>query len=72
MSFAAFAQTNPQKPAQPKQPVTTMTFEEDLVEGGRKTPLGDIYIVVEPARFQSLIKIRQNFNDKLRESVNEM
>jgi len=74
VSFAAFAQTNPQKPAQPKQPKPQVVdFEKGTdITGEPEFPIGVIYERQRTGPFKSMIKIRENFNDKLYASVNEM
>lgn len=73
LSLPVFAQSgNASQPAK-KAPVQQLDFGEgDLIEGGRATGLGEIYVVPPNPKFKSLIKIRMNFDDKLRESVHEM
>lgn len=72
LSLPVFAQSgNSQQPK--KVPVQQIDFgETDLIEGGRAVGLGEIYVVPTSPKFKSLIKIRMNFDDKLRESVHEM
>jgi hypothetical protein len=68
LSALASAQTQ-----QPQPKPQKIDFGDDLINGERETPLGEIYIEpVRPGGFKSLIKVRMNFNDKLRESVHEM
>lgn len=73
LSLPVFAQSgNPTQPPK-KAPVQQIDFSEsDLIEGGLARGLGDIYLVPPNPKFKSLIKIRMNFDDKLRESVHEM
>ncbi len=57
----------------PRPATQTVDFGDgDLIDGTRALGLGDIYIVPPHPKFPSLIKVRMNFNDKLRESVHEM
>ncbi len=57
----------------PKAPVQKVNFGEgDLIEGGLQHPMGEIYMVPTNPKFSSLIKVRVNFDDKLRASVHEM
>lgn len=65
---ASFASAQTQPTPKPQK----IEFGDDLIEGGREVPLGAIYEVVKRPGFDSLIKVRTNFNDKLRESVHEM
>lgn len=56
-----------------KETVQRVDFSQgDLIEGGLAHPLGEVYLVPANPRFGSLIKVRMNFDDKLRESVHEM
>lgn len=70
VATAAAAQKS--QPEQKPVAVQKIEFEPDLVEGGLTGPLGEIYQVPPRVKFGSLIRIRMNFNDKLRESVHEM
>ena len=72
LSLAAFAQTEQPQPSK-KAPVQKVDFTGgDLIEGELAHGLGEIYLVPPKAKFGSLIKLRMNFDDKLRESVHEM
>ena len=69
LTLSAFAQTGEPRPDRKVQKVD---FTGDLIEGGTLVPMGDIYLPPPKAKFGSLIKVRMNFDDKLRESVHEM
>lgn len=73
LSFAAFAQTDSKK-SEPKRsaPVQKVDFTGEVLTGETLTPLGEIYLAKPEVKFESLIRVRMNFNDKLRESVHEM
>ena len=62
------------EPASPKPaPAQQVIFDgNDLIEGTLQHPLGTIYLVPPNRKFDCLIQVRMNFNDKLRESVHEM
>lgn len=67
----SLAQTNPpQKTVAPKP--QNIIFGDDLIEGGVDGPEGQVVYGKSKARFESMIKVRVNFDDKLRESVHEM
>ncbi|MFZ5440050.1 MAG: hypothetical protein ACOZQL_08580 [Myxococcota bacterium] len=70
LALPAIAQTETPRPAPKPQQVDFQTG--DLIEGGLAQPLGSIYLVPPNPKFKSLIKVRMNFDDKLRESVHEM
>lgn len=74
LSLPALAQSDSKK-AEPKKPVPVQKIEfgnGDLIEGGIETPQAEIYSVPPNPKFPCLIKLRANFNDKLRQSVHEM
>jgi hypothetical protein len=78
VSCSAFAQNQvvptTQKPeASKKAPATQhVTFGDDLIDGERFLPLGELYTAPPASQFDCLIKVRTNFNDKLLQSVNEL
>ena len=45
---------------------------ESVREGERLVPLDEVIFTVPRAHFDTLIKVRMNFNDKLLQSVNEL
>ena len=62
-----------QQPAPaPKPRVQTVEFLPSDIGGVRQTPLVEIYMSPLKKKFDCIIKVRMNFNDKLRESVHEM
>ena len=65
----SFAQTEP-APA-PKN-VQKADFTPQDINGKRGSPIGDIYGPPLRKKFDCLITVRVNFNDKLQESVHEM
>ena len=71
---AASALAQKTEPSPKKQPAAQRVIfdSDDLIEGGLQHPTGEIYSVPPRAKFGSLIQVRMNFNDKLRESVHEM
>lgn len=70
VSSVALAQTEPPKQVPRPQEVT---FEAGEILGSGYLPT-DSYVPVKPkvGGFKSLIKVRADFNDKLRNSVYEM
>ncbi|PZR17453.1 MAG: hypothetical protein DI536_03785 [Archangium gephyra] len=70
VSSVTFAQTEP--PRQTPRP-QTVTFDTGSDIGGQRTsPLTSWTVVKDKVRFDSLIKMRTDFNDKLAASVYEM
>jgi hypothetical protein len=70
LATSAFAQAEKEK--KPMR-VQKMDFTEGSdIEAGRSVPLGEVYLGHQKPGFKSLIKVRMNFDDKLRESVHEM
>ncbi len=73
-SAVSVAQTVKQAPVrEAKAKVTKVDFAEgDLIDGETLAPNG--VVITEPVRpkYGSLIKVRDNFNDKLAASVSEM
>jgi hypothetical protein len=65
----AFAQTE-QKSERVK--TQTLIFDGEDVLGAGAVPSDEWVTVKHPAHFDSLIKVRTNFNDKLLSSVHEM
>lgn len=71
LAVPAVAQTEQEK--KKAAPVQKLDFTEGSeIEGGAAVPLGHIYLVPPKRVFSNLIKVRMNFDDKLRESVHEM
>ena len=69
-SVSLAQKTQPNQKTAPNQQVI---FDgDDLIKGTLQHPTGEIYSVPPRAKFGSLIQVRMNFNDKLRESVHEM
>jgi hypothetical protein len=72
LSSVSFAQnsTGAEKGRQPK---TEIRFDEnELIDGTTRGPDGALIDAPPPIVFQSLIRIRTNFADKLMNSVNEL
>ena len=55
-----------------KPPVTEIKFDDDVLVGTTKSPDLDIYLSRKPAIFPRLIKVRENFDDKIVRSVDQM
>lgn len=60
------------EPTPKKPPVTEINFADDVLIGTTKTPDVDIHFVRKPAIFPRLIKVRENFDDKIVRSVDQM
>jgi hypothetical protein len=59
--------------AEPKKvPVQRIDFGEDVLQGTTLSPDLDIYVVRNPPKFPKLIKVRENFDDKIVRSVDQM
>lgn len=58
-----------QKKADP--PVQKVDLTGADITGVVATPLGEIYLQPPKSKFDRLIRVRMNFDDKLRESVHE-
>lgn len=59
--------------AQPKPaPPQRIDFGEDLIEATTKTPDGTIITYRNSPKFKNLIKVRENFDDKIVRSVDQM
>ena len=56
----------------PDLPVQNVDLTGADITGVVATPLGEIYLQPPKAKFDCLVRVRMNFNDKLRESVHEM
>ena len=70
--FAVPALAQAEKEAKPAK-TQTITFDgNDLITGERETPFAQIFEARQPPRFKRLFKVRQNFDDKLAQSVHEM
>ena len=72
VSAVALAQQPEPAPRSPKPPVQNIEFDGTKITGEQDVPLGRIYLVPPKAKFGSMIRVRMNFDDKLRESVHEM
>ena len=68
LAAALFAAEPQKKPVQTQH----IDFENDIIKGTLKTPDTDIYLSRNPAKFPSLIKVRENFDDKIVRSVDQM
>lgn len=70
VSTVAFAQT--EQPKQTPKPQNVNFAEGSDIDGTVVTPLTSYNLVKDKVRFDSLIKMRTDFNDKLAASVYEM
>ncbi len=66
---ATFALAQQPTPA-PK--ATNVDFTESQITGAPEVPIGTIYLPHPKAKFDSMIRVRKNMNDKLAASVHEM
>lgn len=71
VSSLAFAQSEQPK-QQPKPRVQNVTFGDHDIDGERELPSHTYVNVKRKAKFDSLIKMRGNFNDKLASSVDAL
>jgi hypothetical protein len=72
VSSVSFAQTSAGT-KEKRQPKTEVIFGEgDDVLGGTVGPDGILLQGDTPPKFKSMIRVRENFSDKLRDSVNEL
>lgn len=68
VSSVAVAQNSKQKPK-----VTVINIDQDgVIEGGIDRPMVDELISYRRPDFKSLIKMRENFDDKIVKSVDQM
>lgn len=74
LAMPAFAQTVAPKQPAPKKavPVQKVTFDGDEIGGTVIGPEGEVIVGVERPVFHSFNLKRDNFNDKLMASVDEM
>jgi hypothetical protein len=71
LSSVSFAQNT--SGAQKRVPQTTINFEDpDLVDGTLKSPDAHVVHGKPPVIFESMIRVRLNFADKLMHSVSEL
>ena len=70
ISSIAFAQT--EQPRQQKQKAQVVTFGDHEVDGERELPSNTYVLVKTKRKFDLLIKMRANFNDKLANSVDSL
>jgi hypothetical protein len=71
MSMAAFAQQN-KKPEQRMPPTQEMIFDGDLIEGGLSRPDVEYFDAQSHVFHKSLIKVREEFKDKVLNSAGEL
>ena len=69
----AFAQQGKVERPAAQAKAQNITFDtDDLIEGGVEGPAGSIYFAPPTHTFVRMIKVRENFNDKLLKSVEEL
>jgi hypothetical protein len=67
------AQVQPKPVVKKAAPAQKVDFtESDLIEGTLQGPDGHIFVGKDKPVFKSLTLVRDNFNDKLMDSVDEM
>ncbi|MEW5740875.1 MAG: hypothetical protein AB1938_18290 [Myxococcota bacterium] len=72
VTVPALAQSQP-KPAAKKPPVQKVDFNDpDLINGTLQGPDGEVVVGKPRPVFESFKLVRDNFNDKLMASVDEM
>lgn len=71
LSAVSFAQQQPPAEARARPPQVVI-FEADDVLGAVDGPAEEQLIVKRPARFESLVKVRTDFHEKVLRSVHEM
>ncbi len=69
MLALALSAAAPEKKSEPK---TVIVFGEDLIESTALKPDVDITLIRNSAKFKRLIKVRENFDDKIIRSVDQM
>ena len=73
VSTLAAAQTRQPAKAAPRERTTRVDFEtDDLIDGVRTGPQVTVIDSRPQATFSTLIKVRQDFSDKLLESVHAL
>lgn len=55
-----------------KKPARHIDFSDDLIQSTALKPDVDITLIRNPAKFKPLIKVRENFDDKIIRSVDQM
>lgn len=71
VSQVSFAQTS--AGTEKRQPKTEIRFDEnELIDGTTRGPDGQLIDAPPPIAFESLIRVRTNFADKLKASVSEL
>lgn len=74
VGFPAFAQEDANKGADNVryQKTTQINFEDDIVEGDLTRPDGEYVEAVKKVKHSNLIRIREEFKDKVMQSVGEL
>ena len=70
MSLTTFAQKKPE----PRQPTKELIFgeDDDLIEGRLNQPDGELFTGRGGAKHASLLKVRENFRDKVMASASAL
>ncbi len=75
LAAPVFAQTKPKENPAPTQPPKAQNLifgESDVIEGTLDQPDLGVTYGRPPPKFNSMIQVRMNFDDKLRDSVGKM
>lgn len=74
LSSVSFAQTPAgTQPSKRQPPKTEIKFDDDgVIEGGTKGPDGSVITGKHAPAFESMIRLRQNFADKLMASAQDL
>ena len=72
LAVGLFASMGAAQQKKPEVPAQNADFTATDITAERAVPLGEIYLHPPKSKFDCLIQVRMNFNDKLRESVHEM
>jgi hypothetical protein len=72
LAVPSLAQQREDKAKPAARPVQHVTFGEDLIEGVLLHSDSEVIVVRTPVHFDSLIVLRKDFNDKIRDSIDEL
>lgn len=72
VASVSLAQQPEAAPKSQRPPVQNIDLTGTTISAEQAVPLGNIYVVPPKPKFGRMLKVRMNFDDKLRESVHEM
>ncbi len=72
LAVGLFASIGAAQQKKPEVPAQNADFTATDITAAPAKPLGEIYLHPPKSKFDCLIEVRMNFNDKLRESVHEI